>query len=131
MSRETHTATYAESHGIQMASSLEALLGKSKQRYDIVTIMHVLEHFSDPVGTLRMIREALIAPDGILLVEVPNFYVHDSYELAHLSCFTPHTLKEVVRQAGFQVEKVLLHGVPRSSNLKLYMTLIAVPAAAG
>jgi len=81
------------------------------------------------VGTLRMIREALIAPDGILLLEVPNFYVHDSYELAHLSCFTPHTLKEVVRQAGFRVEEVLLHGVPRSSNLKLYMTLIAVPAA--
>jgi hypothetical protein len=32
-----------------------------------------VEHFDDPLGSLRQIREKLLSPQGWLLLEVPNF----------------------------------------------------------
>ena len=63
----------------------------------------------------------------MLLLEVPNFYAHDSYELAHLICFTPHTFQEVLRQAGFEIISLSKSGMPRSALLNLYLTIVASP----
>jgi 2-polyprenyl-3-methyl-5-hydroxy-6-metoxy-1,4-benzoquinol methylase len=118
----------AESKGIRMVPRLEDLLDSNPARFDLVSLSHVLEHLPDPVGTLRTIREQLLTEDGLLLIEVPNFYAHDSYELAHLACYTPHTLQEVVRQSGFEIIALKRHGVPRSAILNLYLTVLAKPA---
>lgn len=119
---------YAEGQGLDMHPSLEALAAAGEGPYDLVSMIHVLEHLPDPVGTLRMIREQLLAEGGRLLVEVPNFYAHDSYELAHLACFTPHNLKETLKQSGFRVIRLKRHGEPRSDLLNLYLTALAAPA---
>lgn len=118
---------FAEKNGLEMFPSLDALIESAPERYDLVSLMHVMEHLTDPTGTLRMIRKNLLADDGCLLIEVPNFYAHDSFELAHLTCFTPHSLKAMVRQAGYQVFSFHTHGEPRSSLLNLYLTLLAKP----
>jgi len=118
---------FAEQSGLEMFPSLDALIKSAPERYDLVSLMHVLEHLPDPLGTLRIIRKNLLADDGCLLIEVPNFYAHDSFELAHLTCFTPHSLKALVRQAGYQVVLFDAHGEPRSSLLNLYLTLLAKP----
>jgi 2-polyprenyl-3-methyl-5-hydroxy-6-metoxy-1,4-benzoquinol methylase len=120
---------YAAEQGIDMLPSIEAVIEESLPKFDLVSMMHVLEHLPDPVGTLRMIRTHLLTEDGRLVVEVPNFYAHDSYELAHLTCFTPHTLQQTLRHAGFEVMHIHRHGVPRSNLLKLYITVIAKPIA--
>ena len=39
---------------------------------DIVSLWNVLEHVADPPALLRAIRAAM-APEGLLLVDVPNF----------------------------------------------------------
>ncbi len=122
---------YAHNRGLEMYPSLEALAAADPEPYDLVSLIHVLEHLPNPVATLAMIRENLLAADGCLLVEVPNFYAHDSYELAHLACFTPHTLHETLKMAGFKSVKIKRHGEPRSDLLKLYLTVLAVPAAQG
>lgn len=119
--------SFAEKQGIPMFPSLEALVASGTEKFSLVSLIHVVEHLPDPVGTLALIRQKLLAADGYLLLEVPNFYAHDSYELAHLACYTPHTLKEVLHQAGFDLVAVKPHGVPRSELLKLYITLIAHP----
>lgn len=119
--------SYAEKQGLSMFPSLEALVETKPEKFDWVSLIHVLEHLPDPVETLRTIRRQVLSDQGVLLLEVPNFYVHDSYELAHLACYTPHTLREVVRQAGFKVLFSYGHGVPRSSRLNLYLTLVAQP----
>jgi 2-polyprenyl-3-methyl-5-hydroxy-6-metoxy-1,4-benzoquinol methylase len=119
---------YAESQGLDMSSSLDALVALKPDRYDLVSMIHVLEHLPEPVETLRMIRKELLSQGGLLLIEVPNFYAHDSYELAHLACFTPHTLKQALFRAGFEVKILKQHGEPRSDLLKLYLTILAVPA---
>ncbi len=119
---------YAESQGLDMSPSLDALLTLKPDPYDLVSMIHVLEHLPEPVETLQMIRKQLLAEHGLLLIEVPNFYAHDSYELAHLACFTPHTLKQILGQAGFEVKAFKRHGEPRSDLLNLYLTILAVPA---
>lgn len=118
---------HAEARGIAMFASVEALLEENPPRFDLISMIHVLEHLPDPVGMLRMIRTDLLKESGILLLEVPNFYAHDSYELAHLACYTPHTLQMVLREAGYHVFFFHRHGFPRSSLLNLYLTLLAQP----
>ena len=120
---------YAEKQGISMFPSLEALTASKADKFSLVSLIHVLEHLPDPVGTLASIRRDLLDKDGYLLLEVPNFYAHDSYELAHLACYTPHTLQEVLRKAGFEPVVVNRHGVPRSALLNLYITVVARPLA--
>ena len=122
---------YAAGLGLKMLPSIEALAEKAGPKFDLVSLIHVLEHLSDPVGTLCTIRQTLLAADGVLLVEVPNFYTHDSYEVAHLACYTPHLLQEALQQAGFRVERIVCHGVPRSAMLNLYLTAIARPLPEG
>ena len=117
----------AEAKGFKLYSSLEQLQANETEKFDLVTIMHVLEHLEDPLGTLRQIRTNLLEDSGFLLVEVPNFYAHESYELAHLSCFTEHTLAEMLKQAGYKSMHTRKHGYPRSETLDLYLTVLARP----
>jgi 2-polyprenyl-3-methyl-5-hydroxy-6-metoxy-1,4-benzoquinol methylase len=120
---------YAEAKGMRMVPSLEAVRSESDWKFDLVSLVHVLEHLPDPLGTLKIIKEELLKEGGFLLLEVPNFYAHDSYELAHLTCYTPHILREMVKQAGFRVIKLQRHGIPRSELLHLYLTVLAEPSA--
>ncbi len=118
---------YAENSGLKMFPSLDDLIAAKPEKFSLVSLSHVLEHLLDPVDTLRTIRHELIAEDGLLLIQVPNFYAHDSYELAHITCLTPHTLREMIAQGGFQATSFTRSGMPRSKLLNLYLTLIAKP----
>lgn len=122
---------YAETKGLKMYAFLDELLESHPEKYDLVSLIHVLEHLPDPLETLNTIRERLISKKGMLLLEVPNFYAHDSYELAHLTCFTPHTLREMVKQAGFRVKMLNRYGKPRSRLLNLYLKVLACPVKGG
>ena len=117
----------AEANEISMYASMEALISTKPDRFDLVTLMHVLEHLEHPIQVLTKIREDLLSEGGLLFIEVPNFYAHDSYELAHLSCFTEHTLRELLWQAGFEPVASRKHGMPRSRILPLYLTVLATP----
>jgi len=118
----------AEAQGLSMVESLPELIASKPDRFDLVSLMHVLEHLPDPVRVLRQIREDLLAPQGWLLLEVPNFYAHNSYELAHLSCFTPHSVQEALTKAGYEVICLRQHGYPRSELFKLYLNVLARPS---
>lgn len=78
--------------------------------FDAISLWHVLEHFPDPVDTLREIQR-ILKPNGLLLIEVPNFsswqakvgqgqWFHiDSPR--HLYHFTPESLITLLRGVGF------------------------------
>ena len=117
----------AEAKGFKLYPSLEELQAHETAKFDLVTMMHVLEHLENPLEALRNIRANLLGDGGFLLVEVPNFYAHESYELAHLSCFTEHTLGEMLKQAGYEIMHARKHGYPRSETLDLYLTVLARP----
>lgn len=76
----------------------------------LVLLSHVVEHFSDPVGELGMLAQAM-PPDGLLFIEVPGiFRIHRtnldvmSYmQNAHTFTFCADTLRAVCEQAGLEV----------------------------
>lgn len=81
-----------------------AIFGKS----ELITLVHVLEHFKDPIGTLKDIKEHDLKPNGTLFIEVPDAkefdYLpkdHDEFNSLHLFFFTISTLDRILRKAGF------------------------------
>ncbi|MGD2058161.1 MAG: class I SAM-dependent methyltransferase [Anaerolineales bacterium] len=119
---------FSQQRGLQVLASLDSLTDQAK-RFDLVSMMHVLEHLRDPVETLSEIRRDHMTLDSHLLVEVPNAFEHEALEVAHLFAFTPANLREIVHQSGFEVIWTKTHGGFRSPILKLYITLLARPSS--
>ncbi len=122
---------YARERGFAVYPSLEALQAEVRERFELVSLAHVLEHLPDPVGYLSRLRGELLSPNGRLLVEVPHLYAHDSFEIAHLVSYSPHTLCQTLQKAGFEVLYFQEHGRPRSELLPLYISVLARPAGNG
>jgi len=117
---------YAKELDITVYESREELVSHHTGRFDLISMAHVLEHIAEPVNYLRELRRDLVTQDGALLIEVPNLYAHDCFEVAHLVSFSPHTLKQTLNKAGFNLIARRLHGQPRSSMLPLYITVLSI-----
>jgi SAM-dependent methyltransferase len=82
--------------------------------FDVITMWHVLEHLEQPVPLLETLR-SMLAPDGALVVSVPNFSSWQSAVFKggwfhldpprHLLQFEPDTLESCMARAGFRVTK--------------------------
>ena len=79
---------------------------------DLVILSHVLEHFPQPLETLKNISEGM-SENGYLYIEVPGiFNIHNAYkdpllyfQNAHFYHFTLSTLTFLLQQAGFELVK--------------------------
>jgi len=120
---------YAQREGFTVYASLVEMLAAGEERFDFISMAHVLEHLPEPVSYLASLRENVLTPDGRLLVEVPNLYAHDCFEVAHLVAYSPHTLVQTLQRAGFTPLFLRRHGQPRSKILPLYLTALAKPEA--
>jgi 2-polyprenyl-3-methyl-5-hydroxy-6-metoxy-1,4-benzoquinol methylase len=118
---------FARSKGLSVYESIEQLQASQEMPFQLISLAHVLEHIPDPVAYLSNLRKELLADNGLLLLEVPNLYAHDSFEIAHLVAFSAHTLTQTLWKAGFDVIRSQKHGKPRSQLLPLYITVLARP----
>lgn len=118
---------YAQSRGLNVFESLAAVEAAGEGKFDLISMIHVLEHVADPVGYLVELRTNFISQKGKILIEVPNLYAHDSFEIAHLTSFSRHNLVEVLKKAGFRMICMEPHGRPRSNMIPLYISILAVP----
>ncbi len=117
----------ARNEGLTVYATLDELEKAAEERFDLISMSHVLEHLSDPAGYLTHLRESVLVPEGWLLLEVPNLYAHDLFETAHLVAYSDHTLQQALEKAGFEIVRMEKHGRPRSPWLQLYITLLARP----
>jgi len=76
--------------------------------FDLITMAHVLEHFTDPLDRLRTVSD-LLEDDGVLFVEVPYMSVAHSHPLM----FNKTTLEKLLNKAGFDIIKSQQHSFMR------------------
>jgi len=80
--------------------------------FSLVFSSMVFEHLTDPVGTLRTLREVLV-PGGLVVVEVPNL-LHfrerirrgSTLDDSHLFYFSPRSIRHLFEAAGMQLLRV-------------------------
>lgn len=80
------------------AGSLDNLSG----HFDIISLSHVIEHFTNPVKILRLLAEHLTA-NGAIVIQIPDVAenVFDLVVCDHLSHFTAATFFGLAKAAGF------------------------------
>ena len=92
--------------------------------FDVITMIHVLEHIVDPVDVLVTLRGKL-APGGLLLIEVPH-HPANPFELLiadHRSHFTADSLVRALSAAGYEIVSVAENWIPKE------LSVVARPAA--
>lgn len=108
------------------------------ERYELITITHVLEHLVHPVAALRWIGRHL-ADGGLAAIEVPNFgdlarplwrAAYRPLELGdHVTFFERGTLRAAIDEAGLEV--VALWSAPQAATLVFPSALTAVDVGLG
>jgi cyclopropane fatty-acyl-phospholipid synthase-like methyltransferase len=91
------------------------------RRHDIIVAWELIEHLPNPLQFLQWAHNALL-PGGQLILSTPNYDSlyrrllgkHWFYHIPsqHLVYFTPKTIRNLLRQAGFQ--EVVIHTSGRS-----------------
>ena len=80
--------------------------GRSKldQKFDLIVMIHALEHIPNPVAFLRSLSGRL-NPEGRVLIQVPDLSASpfDLLIADHCSHFSAAALDRVVRSAGYEV----------------------------
>jgi SAM-dependent methyltransferase len=102
----------ANETGIPIIPSLDTL--PAEDTFDLVVLVHVLEHVHEPLPLLRQIARHL-RPDGRLYVDVPDLARHSSImdlHLAHCNHFSRHTLDAMLSRAGLAVLEAVQHRPP-------------------
>ena len=108
----SHASAYARDRlGLDVATGEFSSMDPAPGKYDLVTMLDVIEHLPDPLEGLRRAHSTLKS-GGHLFVATPNFHcipskiLGDKWGLVepehHLYYFTPQTLEALLSKAGFR-----------------------------
>ena len=111
-------ADYGNARDIPVVQcGIETMPDDLGKRFEIVTLLNVLEHLREPAKALTEIRERYLASDGVLVIDVPNEFndfqttanaMHKLGEWwvcapVHLNYFSPSSLKQLLVGCGYRV----------------------------
>jgi SAM-dependent methyltransferase len=104
---------------------VQLFIGKQpeiREQFDLVTMIHSLEHMPEPSKTLKEAAH-LLTPAGKLFVEIPDVETSpfDLIVADHLMHFSRATLRLLAERAGFSVRALRNDVLPKEN------TLVAVP----
>ena len=107
---------HVESMGLEgHISTLESFTNSPSQRFDVVTMINVLEHINNPESVLKNIAKNILKKEGCLVLQVPNDF-NIIQEIAvkknsckkwwfappqHISYFSPTSLKTILKASGY------------------------------
>lgn len=87
------------------------------EKYDLVLLMDVLEHFRDPITDLKIVK-ALLKKNGIIVIQTPNYQslmakicLNWSWWMVedHKYFFTPVSLQKILEITGFRYEYIMTY----------------------
>jgi 2-polyprenyl-3-methyl-5-hydroxy-6-metoxy-1,4-benzoquinol methylase len=109
---------YARSRGLDVyQAGIEEIGCVGERRFDVVTIVNVLEHLREPADILVRIREMLLASGGLLVLDVANEF-NDFQTVAdaeyglnrwwvcppnHINYFSADSLSRLLETCGYRV----------------------------
>lgn len=100
---------FLKEKGIKVYRSLDEL---EENDFEVVTLFHVFEHLTDPVGTLKTLKKKL-APHGKVIIEIPHgrdflidtlgceAFKRFTFWSEHLILHTRTSLRTFIQEAGF------------------------------
>jgi len=81
-------------------------------KFELVSVVHLLEHIDDPVGFLKGLHKVLVS-HGKLFVEVPDAEAfkwfnkdHDDFNSCHVCSYDMSTLYQMLKKARFDVKDI-------------------------
>lgn len=136
----------SKNHSPRKESNIKVFRGFLKdfnlnKKYDIITLLDVLEHTKDPLGELNQIRR-IIKKEGIIMIRVPNLRwlvikehafnlikritnkdisklnpkgVYSPY--THLYNFSEKSIKKLLDLSGFKILKIEIINASKTYNL--------------
>lgn len=101
--------------GLKVFSPEEFISGKIANKFEMITLWHVLEHVHDFDLYMERMKESLV-PGGTLVIALPNHQAFDARHYKeywagfdvprHLWHFTPPTLEYLAEKHGLKVNKM-------------------------
>jgi len=85
--------------------------------FDVITCIHVLEHFEDPVKCITDLKKAL-KPDGWLIVVLP---FHDRYWLEHHKIWGKIEVEELFSHFDCDVETMVRNSTELGKHGKIFI----------
>jgi SAM-dependent methyltransferase len=92
--------------------------GDLEESFELITLIHALEHIPDPAGVLRSLKGKL-RPNGVVFIQVPDASANPfDYVIAdHFLHFSPDTLGILLRRAGFSRLEISTDWVAKEISL--------------
>ena len=122
---ETRLKTYFKENQLTVYNDIDSI----EDHFDVITLFHVLEHISDPVGLLKQLSKKL-KEKGCIIIEVPNAndallslyenepFSYFTYWSPHLFFFSNATLKMVTDKSGLETNYIRqIQRYPLSNHL--------------
>jgi len=89
--------------------------GSFGERFGIVVMHDVIEHLVDPVSALRKIRDYLLEDDGLLVVDLPDYYrpegLHHWRPTQHLWFWNTTQAADMLANESFKIAS-MTHPIP-------------------
>lgn len=141
-----HAARLSAHLGVPVSGSMTQLSNRN-EAFDAITLHFVLEHLADPSATIASLA-ALLAPDGVMFIVVPNFESWESRLFRrkwhgldpprHISFPGPQVIRKIASANGLAVERIRPVAFPSTSAASLVsvvagryrhpLFLLAIPA---
>jgi SAM-dependent methyltransferase len=100
----------------------EILSYMPSDRFEAVSLFHVLEHLDEPARVLTHVRQEILQPGGHVIVQVPNYASLERRWFGkrwfgldvprHYWQFNPRAISRLLNGAGYQVDAIYQQNAP-------------------
>jgi|TARA_B110000483_G_C18180548_1_gene536836 2-polyprenyl-3-methyl-5-hydroxy-6-metoxy-1,4-benzoquinol methylase len=122
----TNIGTDYNKEGLRMAKSIFGAdeifetndnFFKKKINADLITLLHVFEHLTDPVGFLLKIKKNVLKKNGLLYLELPNPYTNPLNDPTHLFLYSLDTIKYILQSCNYELITIEERGLYKRGAL--------------